>query len=628
MSSYIPPHRRKQLLEASNQKAEAPTQPTHDGNRDNGYPAEKQNGNGHHEERQQGRWQEDRQQGNDNRGDRGYYDRDRGGYQDRDRGYDNRGYGDRDGYDRGYGGQRSGGRFNGFHNRDRQMGGRWNDQPQDDRLEEELFKNAITTGINFDKYEDIPVDVMGSNIPASVDSFDESGLHSKLMKNIERAHYKKPTPVQKYSIPIGIAKRDLMACAQTGSGKTGGFLFPIIHTLLANGVGEDEPRRYRGGYNPSGRAVSPQALILSPTRELTTQIYEEARKFTYQIGLRSVVVYGGTVVSEQTRDLQRGCNILVATPGRLLDLIQRGYVSLDKVQFFVLDEADNMLDMGFEPQIRQIVERENLPPKEERQTMMYSATFPKEIQQLAKSFLNDYIFLTVGRVGSTTDLITQIVEYVEDQDKLDALLHFIEKRKEGLTLVFIKTKKDCDIVEYELKQMGLSCESIHGDRTQQERERALRRFKDGQSTVLIATDVASRGLNIPNVTHVVNFDMPENIDSYIHRIGRTGRAGNEGLATSFYNQSNNMVISDLIEVLEETNQVIPDWMKQEKALYERQKNLKKKSSKGGYSKFGSGNSRFGSKMPGRWGNGGTSNYSGGFGGEGFGGRSQWGGSNF
>lgn len=527
--------------------------------------------------------------------------------------------GPRDGYRDGFrDGPRDYGRGrDSFFNRDREgyrprfdRGGRFG---RNDRSEEELFKNQITTGINFDKYEDIPVDVKGENVPPPIETFLDSGLHPALMKNIERAGYTKPTPVQKHSISIATTNRDLMACAQTGSGKTGGFLFPIIHNLLTSGAAE-ERRGYRGD-----RTVYPQALILSPTRELTTQIHDEARKFTYQTDLRAVVVYGGAPIGEQIRSLNQGCNILVATPGRLVDLLERGCVSLEKVKILVLDEADNMLDMGFEPQIRQIVEKENMPPKSERQTMMYSATFPKEIQALASSFLNDYIFLTVGRVGSTTDLITQVVLYVEDRDKIDALLSAIENSKDGLTLVFTKTKRDCDAVEYELNRIGMRCESIHGDRSQQDRERSLKNFKTGRANVLIATDVASRGLNIPNVTHVINFDMPENIDSYIHRIGRTGRAGNEGRATSFYNSANNMVISDLIDILEETKQTIPDWMKREKALYERNKSLKKKSklpTKNGYGAR--------PKPLSRW-SGGASY--GEFGGDGFG-RGGWGSSGF
>jgi len=222
------------------------------------------------------------------------------------------------------------------------------------------------------------------------------------MANVARCKYTKPTPVQRYSIPIGLAGRDLMACAQTGSGKTAAFCFPIIHNILRSGV------------QPTGRSrkAFPLALILSPTRELSSQIYEEARKFCYQTGIRAVVVYGGAPVVNQLRDMERGCDLLVATPGRLSDLIERARVSLQRVGYLALDEADRMLDMGFEPQIRRIVEQEDMPRTGERQTLLFSATFPKEIQRLAADFMSNYIFLAVGRVGSSTDLIVQHIEYV------------------------------------------------------------------------------------------------------------------------------------------------------------------------------------------------------------------------
>lgn len=397
----------------------------------------------------------------------------------------------------------------------------------------------------------------GTDVPAAVTSFDEVDLGPALMANVKRCKYERPTPVQRLSIPIGLAGRDLMACAQTGSGKTAAFCFPILANILKSGA------------QPTGRSrkAFPLALVLSPTRELSSQIYDEARKFCYQTGIRPVVVYGGAPVVNQVRhgpclqwfcslaggrrvghfdvwslsralfaafqlrDMERGCDVLVATPGRLSDLIERARVSLSRVGFLALDEADRMLDMGFEPQIRRIVEGEDMPRSGQRQTLLFSATFPKEIQRLAADFLHNYIFLAVGRVGSSTDLIVQHIEYVNPNDKRQVLLDLINtvearnclhpftlrfallravhrlhclrsldissvgvaaiclpvaesvahatalwrpevacKRAQGLTLVFVETKRGADALEDFLAGNGFPATSIHGDRSQQERE--------------------------------------------------------------------------------------------------------------------------------------------------------------
>eukprot|EP01026_Neomeris_dumetosa_P014913 TRINITY_DN15549_c0_g1_i1.p1 TRINITY_DN15549_c0_g1~~TRINITY_DN15549_c0_g1_i1.p1 ORF type:complete len:490 (+),score=87.24 TRINITY_DN15549_c0_g1_i1:158-1471(+) len=344
--------------------------------------------------------------------------------------------------------------------------------------------------------------------------------------------------------------RDLMACAQTGSGKTAAFCFPIIGRIFQMGFPLSERRR----------KASPYALILSPTRELSMQIHEELRKFTYQSQCKTVVVYGGAPVGEQLRQLERGCDMLVATPGRLSDLLERGRISLSMCRFLCLDEADRMLDMGFEPQIRQIVEKEDMPATGDRQTLMFSATFPKEIQRLAADFLRDYIFLTVGRVGSSTELIVQHVERVNQLDKRSILLDLIQAVEGGLTLVFTETKKGADQLETFLLQNGFAATSIHGDRSQQEREFALRSFRSGRTPILVATDVAARGLDIPHVTHVINYDLPTDIDDYVHRIGRTGRAGKKGLATALFSEKDSGLARALVETLTETGQEVPTWL--------------------------------------------------------------------
>jgi len=441
------------------------------------------------------------------------------------------------------------------------------------------------------------------------------------------AHYTKPTPVQKNAIPVIMAKRDLMACAQTGSGKTAAFLVPILNRIYESGPAPNGASSQ--GY---GRKKQyPLALILAPTRELATQIFDESRKFSYRSRVRPCVVYGGANVGEQMRDLDRGCHLLVATPGRLVDMLERGRISLEHCRFLVLDEADRMLDMGFEPQIRRIVEQDNMMKTGQRQTLMFSATFPKEIQMLARDFLHDYIFLAIGRVGSTSENITQKVVWVEEQDKRSFLLDLLDaaglnqttESEPSLTLVFVETKKGADQLDEYLYREGFPVTSIHGDRTQREREEALKRFRCGRSPILVATAVAARGLDIPNVKHVINFDMPSDVEEYVHRIGRTGRMGNLGLATSFFNEKNRNLTKDLVELIVESNQELPGWLE---ALA-----MESRSFGSGRPRGGRGKSNFGSRdyrMEGRreqnnsrggGGGGGRYGNSGGSGGGGYGG---------
>ncbi|KAF2206046.1 DEAD-domain-containing protein [Delitschia confertaspora ATCC 74209] len=448
--------------------------------------------------------------------------------------------------------------------------GQWRDGkhvpgPSNPRIERELFgvpndPSKQQTGINFEKYDDIPVEASGQGVPEPVNKFTNPPLDDHLLDNIEKSGYKVPTPVQKYSIPIVMGGRDLMACAQTGSGKTGGFLFPILSQAFQTGPSAI-PQQQAGGYGYGRqRKAYPTSLILAPTRELVSQIYDEARKFAYRSWVRPCVVYGGADIGSQLRQIERGCDLLVATPGRLVDLIERGRISLQNIKYLVLDEADRMLDMGFEPQIRRIVEGEDMPPTAARQTLMFSATFPRDIQMLARDFLKDYIFLSVGRVGSTSENITQKVEYVEDVDKRSVLLDILHTHGAGLTLIFVETKRMADSLSDFLINQGFPATSIHGDRTQREREKALEMFRTGRCPILVATAVAARGLDIPNVTHVVNYDLPTDIDDYVHRIGRTGRAGNTGISTAFFNRGNRGVVRDLLELLKEANQEVPAFL--------------------------------------------------------------------
>ncbi len=432
------------------------------------------------------------------------------------------------------------------------------------RLQKQLFGEEgdglhQSMGINFDKYGDIPVEASGRDVPEPVTTFTSPPIDAHLLENIKLARYTNPTPVQKYSIPIIELGRDLMGCAQTGSGKTGGFLFPILSALFTHGPPPPPAEMQHGGFGR--RKAYPSTLILAPTRELVSQIHEEARKFTYRSWVKPAVVYGGADIGSQLREIERGCDLLSATPGRLVDLMERGRISLSNVRFLVLDEADRMLDMGFEPQIRRIVEGEDMPGVMDRQTLMFSATFPRDIQLLAKDFLKEYVFLSVGRVGSTSENITQKIEYVEDDDKRSVLLDVLASMPTGgLTLIFVETKRMADMLSDFLLRSNIAATSIHGDRTQRERERALELFRSGKTPIMVATAVAARGLDIPNVTHVVNYDLPSDVDDYVHRIGRTGRAGNTGHATAFFNRGNKNIVRDLIELLKEANQEVPQWL--------------------------------------------------------------------
>ncbi|XP_078220396.1 ATP-dependent RNA helicase DDX3Y [Callithrix jacchus] len=431
--------------------------------------------------------------------------------------------------------------------------------PPSECLERELFSGG-NTGINFEKYDHVPVEATGSNCPPHIENFSDIDMGEIIMGNIELTRYTRPTPVQKHAIPIIKGKRDLMACAQTGSGKTAAFLLPILSQMYTDGPGEAlKAVKGNGRYGHSKQY--PISLVLAPTRELAVQIYEEARKFSYRSRVRPCVVYGGANIGQQIGDLEHGCHLLVATPGRLVDMMERRKIALDFCKYLVLDEADRMLDMGFEPQIRRIVEQDCMPPKGVRHTMMFSATFPKKIQMLARDFLDEYIFLAVGRVGSTSENITQKVVWVEDLDKRSFLLDLLGATgRDSLILVFVVTKKEVDSLEEFLYHEGYACTSIHGDRSQRAREEALRQFRSGKSPILVATAVAARGLDISNVRHVINFDLPSDIEEYVHRIGRTGRAGNLGLATSFFNEKNVNIAKDLLDLLVEAKQEVPSWL--------------------------------------------------------------------
>nr|XP_020444961.1 probable ATP-dependent RNA helicase DDX4 [Monopterus albus] len=385
-------------------------------------------------------------------------------------------------------------------------------------------------------------------------TFDEAELCETLRRNVSKSGYVKPTPVQKHGIPIISAGRDLMACAQTGSGKTASFLLPILQQLMVDGVAA----------SCFSELQEPEAIIVAPTRELINQIYLEARKFAFGTCVRPVVVYGGVSTGYQIREILKGCNVLCGTPGRLLDMIGRGKVGLSKLRYLVLDEADRMLDMGFEPDMRRLVGSPGMPPKENHQTLMFSATFPEDIQRMAADFLKtDYLFLAVGEVGGACTDVEQTFVQVTKFSKRDQLVEFLKTTGTERTMVFVETKRQADFIALFLCQEKVPTTSIHGDREQPEREKALADFRSGKCPVLVATSVAARGLDIPDVQHVVNFDLPNNIDEYVHRIGRTGRCGNIGRAVSFFDpNADGQLARSLVMILSKAQQEVPSWLEE------------------------------------------------------------------
>jgi len=420
-------------------------------------------------------------------------------------------------------------------------------------LDETLFDGGISTGINFDKYEKVAVRVEGTDPPQAIETFDQCGLRGILEKNLKRAGYDNPTPVQKYAIPIVIKNRDMMACAQTGSGKTAAFLLPMIHKLLEEGI---EPHM--------GLPATPEVIVVTPTRELAIQITKETLKFAKGSNLGACTVYGGTNVGNQRDKLrERNVNVIVATPGRLLQFIRDDTISLRKLMFFVLDEADRMLDMGFQGDIDEIVRHPMMPPKSSRQTLMFSATFPDEIQNAAKTYLReDYLFLGVGLVGGACADVSQVILEVEAFDKREKLVEILETGdKMDKTIVFVEKKQQADFLASFLSQNEFKTTSIHGDRYQSQREEAVKDFVKGRMSILVATAVAARGLDIPNVAHVINYDLPNTIEEYVHRIGRTGRVGNSGKATSFYDKNSDQALSrPLVKIFEQAQQEVPEWL--------------------------------------------------------------------
>jgi ATP-dependent RNA helicase RhlE len=352
--------------------------------------------------------------------------------------------------------------------------------------------------------------------------FTELRLAEPIVRAVADKGYTEATPIQAQSIPVAITGRDVLGCAQTGTGKTCAFALPILHNLsTVESRGQKGRRKDRQGR-------SPRALVLCPTRELATQIFESFVAYGRNLNLRHAVVFGGVNQRKQVRALHAGVDVLVATPGRLLDLINQGHIDLSQIETLVLDEADRMLDMGFIHDIRKVI---GMIP-EERQTLFFSATVSREIRALADAILYDPISIETAPESSTAELIAQQIYFVDRSNKAVLLERILSEDSVGRALVFTKTKHGADKLVKFLQKSDISAEAIHGNKTQNTRTRTMRRFKTGMTQVLVATDIASRGIDVDEITHVVNFDMPIDPETYVHRIGRTARAGASGIAIS------------------------------------------------------------------------------------------------
>jgi ATP-dependent RNA helicase RhlE len=369
-------------------------------------------------------------------------------------------------------------------------------------------------------------------------SFNNLQLIEPVLRALEHEGYSNPTPVQEQAIPVILQNRDLLACAQTGTGKTAAFAIPILQLMF-----QQKQKDYSQRESQHRRNI--ETLILTPTRELAIQIDESFKAYGRYLGLKHLVIFGGVSKYNQVNALRHPVDILVATPGRLLDLVHQRHISLNEIKYFVLDEADRMLDMGFVHDVKKIISK--LPAK--KQTLFFSATMPPEITQLANMLLQKPVRIEVTPVSSTVDATAQSLYFVEKQNKRFLLAHLLSDASIQTALVFTKTKYGADRVARDLSRAGIHAEAIHGNKSQNERQRALSNFKNRRTRVLVATDIAARGIDIDDLTHVINFDLPDVPETYVHRIGRTGRAGANGIAMSFCDYEEKISLIDIQKLI-------------------------------------------------------------------------------
>ncbi|XP_013064804.2 probable ATP-dependent RNA helicase DDX23 isoform X2 [Biomphalaria glabrata] len=426
----------------------------------------------------------------------------------------------------------------------------WSEKPLEDMVERDwrIFK------------EDFNISCKGGRIPNPIRFWKEADLPKELLDIIDEIGYKEPTPIQRQAIPIGLQNRDIIGVAETGSGKTAAFLIPLLKWIMGL------PKIERMEDADQG----PYAIILAPTRELAQQIEEESIKFGKNLGIRTVSIIGGISREEQGFKLRQGCEIVIATPGRLIDVLENRYLVLNQCTYVVMDEADRMIDMGFEPEVRKILEylpvTNEKPDTEEaeddaftlknfntkkkyRQTVMFTATMPPTIERLARTFLRRPTVVYIGNIGKPVDRVEQIVYMVSENEKRKKLLDVLNKGIDPPIIIFVNQKKGADVLAKSLEKMGHNACTLHGGKGQEQREFALASLKGGSKEILVATDVAGRGIDIKDVSMVINYDMARNIEDYTHRIGRTGRAGKAGVAITFITKDDSATFYDLKQVL-------------------------------------------------------------------------------
>mmetsp|Transcript_24201 Transcript_24201/g.48130 ORF Transcript_24201/g.48130 Transcript_24201/m.48130 type:complete len:537 (+) Transcript_24201:54-1664(+) len=386
--------------------------------------------------------------------------------------------------------------------------------------------------------------VVGDGVPKPCLTFEEASMPEYVLGEVIKCGFDKPTPIQSQGWPMALKGKNMVGISATGSGKTLAFLLPAMIHINA------QPYLKPGD--------GPIVLVLAPTRELAVQIKEECDKFGASSEIKNTVVYGGVPKGKQIRSLREGVEIVIATPGRLIDHLEAGNTNLARVTYLVLDEADRMLDMGFEPQLRKICGQ----IRPDRQVLMWSATWPKEVKNLAQDYLSEYYQVTVGSLDLAGNKdVTQIIDVCADTEKYRNLLRYLKENlsTKDRVLVFVETKKGCDMLTRSLRMDGFQARAMHGDKSQEERDWVLKEFKSCQATLLVATDVAARGLDVDDIKMVVNFDFANDTETYIHRIGRTGRAGKKGIAVSFFvPEKNGRMARDIIEILNRTSQNVPN----------------------------------------------------------------------
>ncbi|XP_076256441.1 putative ATP-dependent RNA helicase DDX23 [Rhynchophorus ferrugineus] len=408
--------------------------------------------------------------------------------------------------------------------------------------------------------EDYNITIKGGKIPEPIRNWKESGIQKELLEIVDKIGYKEPTPIQRQAIPIGMQNRDIIGVAETGSGKTLAFLIPLLSWI------QSLPKIERNEVADQG----PYAIILAPTRELAQQIEEESVKFGQPLGIRTVVVVGGLSREEQGFRLRMGCEIVIATPGRLIDVLENRYLVLNQCTYIVLDEADRMIDLGFEPDVQKILEYmpvTNLKPDSEeaedskillanynskkkyRQTVMFTATMPPAVERLARTYLRRPAVVYIGSIGKPTERVEQIVHIVGENDKRRKLMEYLSKGIDPPIIIFVNQKKGADVLAKGLEKLGYNACTLHGGKGQEQREYALASLKSGAKDILVATDVAGRGIDIKDVSVVINYDMAKTIEDYTHRIGRTGRAGKTGIAVSFCTNEDSALFYDLKQML-------------------------------------------------------------------------------